>query len=146
MSRFFIKRPDIKPRAQSQHILAVDTLSCAVSCELPCSIRVHLRSIVLQLSARVPFVFTPVHSCSLVFHWCSLVFHWCALVFYSCSLVFRLVWSFRSDPEKQPESTVNHNRVQNQKWDTFCILTVNVKLGGVNFCVLNRSQGINSSG
>ena len=47
--------------------------------------------------------------------------------------------------EKQPESTVNHNRVQKLKWDTFCILNVNVKLGGVNFCVLNRSQGINSS-
>ena len=46
MPRFCIKRPDIKPRAQSQHILAVDTLSCAVFCELRCSIRFHLRSIV----------------------------------------------------------------------------------------------------
>ena len=74
MPRFFIKRPDIKPRAQSQHILAVDTLSCAVFCELPCSIRnslafnciaaqcscsirVHSSSLVFS---RVPFMFTRV--------------------------------------------------------------------------------------
>ena len=94
MPRFFIKRPDIKPRAQSQPILAIDTLSCAVSCELPCSInslafnciaaqyscsiRVHSSSLVFSrvpfVFTRVLFVFTRVHSCSLVFtsvHSCS---------------------------------------------------------------------------
>ena len=35
----------------------------------------------LQFRARVPFVVTLVHSCSLVFHSCSRVFHSCSLVF-----------------------------------------------------------------
>ena len=203
MPRFFIKRPDIKPRAQSQHILAVwyvilrcilwitvlHSCSLAFSCIAAqsksryykernvqskkrqairrwfVSIR-HGRHVLSQcpkqkhfppvlvsffnisgawmplfralaknmapmtnadesptnrltlfpiylslfivstlwLSARVPFVFTPVHSCSIRVTRVLFVFtrvHSCSPVFtrvHQCSLVFRLVWSFRSDP------------------------------------------------
>ena len=120
MLRFFIKRPDIKPRAQSQHILAVwcVILRCILWITVFHSRSLAFSCIAARLSARAPFVFTPVHSCSLVFYLCSLVFYSCSLVFtcvhscsirvhscslvftrvHQCSLVFRLVWSFRSDP------------------------------------------------
>ena len=45
---------------------------------------------------RVPFVFTPVHSCSLVFtrvHSCSIRVHSCSFVFHSCSFLFTRVHS-----------------------------------------------------
>ena len=89
MPRFFIKRPDIKPRAQSQPILAIDTLSCAVSCELPCSITcVQLYSSSVLVFHSCSLQFTRVLSCSIRVHSCSIRVHSCSLVFtsvHSCS-------------------------------------------------------------
>ena len=70
------------------------------TCVHSCSLmftRVH------SCSIRVPLMFTRVHSCLFVFHSCSFVFtrvHSCSLVFirvHSCSFVFRSVWCFRYD-------------------------------------------------
>ena len=112
MPRFFIKRPYIKPRAQSQHILVAwyVILWCILWITMfhSCSIAFNCTAAQCSCSIRVHSSFTRVHSCSIRVHSCSLVFtrvHQCSLVFTSvhscsdsCGVLDQIVveWRFQS--------------------------------------------------